>query len=160
MRHVIVIVAALIAGCGPPADPKRPAPPPVRSTKAIAQTTPVATGSAAGSNAPVVLPAVGCPAPTCAFHAGAGGYFTCLAGGAGMCFHFGSPCAPQDGCMYDPGDRAYKQCTRSSEGACLAWGAACAPATRCMFNPADGLSHQCDEVAGGGCKRYGALCTP
>jgi hypothetical protein len=160
VRHVIVIVAALIVGCAPPADPKHATPPQVRPTNAIAMPTPSPSGSATGSKTAVVLPAVGCPTPTCAFHAGVGGYFTCLAGGAGACFHFGAPCAPQDQCMYDPSDRSYKQCTRPSEGTCLAWGATCAPATKCMFNPADGLSHQCDEVSGGGCKRYGALCAP
>src|SRR5262245_55487483 len=100
--------------------------------------TPSPTANPAAPNAAVVLPAVGCPTPTCAFHAGAGAYFTCLAGGVGACFHFGAACAPQDQCMYDPGDRSYKQCTQPSEGTCPAWGAACAPASKCMFNPADG----------------------
>jgi hypothetical protein len=160
VRHVIVIVAALIVGCTPPADPKHATLQPVRPTNAVAMPTPSPTHKAPVASAGVVLPAVGCPSPTCAFHAGGGGYFTCLAGGAGACFHFGSPCAPQDHCMYDPADAQYKQCAQPGEGTCAGWGPACAPTSKCMFNPADGLSHQCDEVSGGGCKRYGALCAP
>jgi hypothetical protein len=105
-------------------------------------------------------PDVGCLAPSCAYHAGANGYFTCLASGAGTCFHFGGPCAPKDSCMYDASDRTYKQCARAVEGVCAQWGAACAPASACMYSAADGLHRTCDDVAGGGCKRYGALCAP
>jgi hypothetical protein len=156
---VIVIVAALVVGCGRPADPKSPVRPPPASTRSSLPITPVAGPRPAATPA-VVVPAIGCPAPTCAFHAGVSGYFTCLASGAGMCFHFGPSCAPTDSCMYDPADRSYKQCARSIEGTCQQWGTACAPATRCMFNPSSGLHHRCDEVAGGGCRRYGALCAP
>jgi hypothetical protein len=159
VRHVIaiVIVAAGVAGCGHGVPPERTVAPshPHRVT-----TRSSAPSGKPGASGPVTLPAIGCPTPTCAFHAGASGYFTCLAGGAGACFHFGPPCAPPDSCMYDPGDRSYKQCARASEGTCQQWGAACAPATKCMFNPGDGLHHQCDDVAGGTCKHYGALCPP
>jgi len=160
VRHVIVIVAALVVGCGHPADPKHAGPPSAGAKKIGSSIPPAPISNVAGGNAAVVLPAVGCPSPTCAFHAGASGYFTCLSGGAGACFHFGAPCAPVDACMYDPTDRSYKHCARPSEGVCQQWGVACAPATKCMFNSADGLHHQCDEIAGGGCKRYGALCAP
>jgi hypothetical protein len=159
VRPVIVIVAALVAGCGHPADPQQPVPPSSSSTRAFATPTHVA-GGGSGATQVVVLPAVGCPSPTCALHAGTGSYFTCLSSGAGACFHFGPSCAPPDACMYDPVDRSYKQCARASEGACQQWGAPCAPATRCMFNPADGAHHRCEDVAGGACKRYGALCAP
>ncbi len=105
-------------------------------------------------------PDIGCLTTSCVFHAGAAAYFTCLAGGAGACFHFGGPCTPADACMYDPGDRTYKQCGKPVEGACTQWGAACAPRSACMFDPADGLHHHCDEPGAGTCKRYGALCSP
>lgn len=154
VRFVIAMLAALVPACGSPAGPQHPAPP--VASKPAAQPP----GRAPGPTVAAVVPTIGCPAPTCSFHAGAGGYFTCLSGGAGMCFHFGSPCTPADACMFDPGDRSYKQCSVASEGVCQQWGAACAPATACVFNPADGLHHQCDEVADGGCKRYGALCAP
>ena len=163
MRHAIVILAALVSGCGQPADPKHPAPAPVGPTKTGGPAKPPPAGKAnagAGPSAPIVLPAIGCPTPSCVFHAGAAAYFTCLAGGAGACFHFGAACAPADACMYDPADRTYKHCARMTEGACEQWGAACAPASKCMFSAADGLHHTCDDVAGGGCKRYGALCAP
>ena len=114
-----------------------------------------------GAGTPVVaLKDVGCPAPTCAYHVGGAAYFTCLAGGAGMCFHFGGPCAPADGCMYDGADHKYKQCAKPVEGTCAQFGAACAPATRCMLDPADGLHHHCDAPSGGACASYGALCAP
>jgi hypothetical protein len=160
VRHVIVIVAALVGGCGHPADPKHAGLPSAGGKQTVGPTHPAPIGNPTGGDVAVVLPAVGCPSPTCAFHAGASGYFTCLAGGAGACFHVGSPCAPGDACMYDPNARSYKHCARASEGMCQQWGVACAPATKCMFNPSDRLHHQCDEVAGGGCKRYGALCAP
>jgi hypothetical protein len=117
-------------------------------------------GSASGSAA--IVPEVGCPNPTCAFHAGAGSYFTCLSGGAGICFHFGAPCAPADGCMFDSQTRAYHPCAKAVEGACAQWNASatCAPANACMFDPDDGLHHHCDQLNGGSCAKYGALCAP
>jgi hypothetical protein len=154
-RHVLPLYIAL-AACGP-------------------KTTDVKTGGGAGGTkvgagsgsakpsgpTPIgTLPDVGCLKPSCAYHAGGNAYFTCLAGGAGVCFHFGGPCTPKDNCMYDAGDRTYKQCARAVEGTCQQWGTACAPQGACMFSPTDGLHHTCDDVAGGGCKRYGALCAP
>jgi hypothetical protein len=160
VRHVLVVIAVLVAGCGRPAGPKHASLPSSGPTKTVGSTGPAPTGNGAGGSVAVVLPAVGCPSPTCVFHAGASGYFTCLSSGAGACFHFSSSCAPLDSCMYDPLDRLYKHCAKASEGLCLQWGVACTPATRCMFKPSDGLHHQCEEVAGGGCQRYGALCAP
>lgn len=160
---MIVTIAALVVGCGHPADPRYAGPSPARPTKITGTTKPSPSGNGAGGNAAapvVVVPDIGCLVPTCVFHAGAGAYFTCLAGGAGTCFHFGASCAPPDLCMYDPADRAYKQCARASEGVCMKWGAACVPPGKCMFTPSDGLHHRCDEVADAGCKRYGALCAP
>jgi hypothetical protein len=123
------------------------------------------SGSGAGSGsaaAPVVAdaPNIGCLQTSCAYHPGAAAYFTCLAGGAGACFHFGGPCAPADACMYDAADHSYKQCSSPVEGQCTKWAAACTPKSACMFDPQDGLHHHCDEVGSGTCKRYGALCAP
>jgi hypothetical protein len=151
-----LLVLALVA-CGHPADVKH-ATPGGGTIHAVGQ----GSGSAAGSAAtpPVAVADVGCPAPSCAYHAGAAAYFTCLAGGAGACFHFGAPCAPADGCMFDAADRTYKSCANPVEGQCRQWGAACAPASGCMFDPADGLHHHCDRITGGTCAQYGALCAP
>jgi hypothetical protein len=160
VRPLIVTIAALVVGCGHPADPKHAGSPPARPTKISGTGQPAPSGSGAGGDPVSVVPDIGCPAPTCVFHAGAGAYFTCLAGGAGTCFHFGATCAPADLCMYDPAGRSYKQCARAGEGVCMKWGAACVPPGKCMFTPADGLHHRCEEVADGGCKRYGALCAP
>ena len=157
---MIVIVVALVVGCGHPADPAHPTVAAARPTKINGASKPAPSGPGAASKAVATVPDIGCLVPTCVFHAGAGAYFTCLAGGAGTCFHFGASCAPADQCMYDPADRRYKQCGRASEGVCLAWGQACAPARKCMFSASDGLHHQCEEVADGSCKRYGALCAP
>jgi hypothetical protein len=124
-------------------------------------TAPIAMGSAVGSAA--IVPEVGCPNPTCAFHAGAGSYFTCLSGGAGICFHFGGPCAPSDGCMFDPQTRAYRSCAKPVEGSCAQWSTTtttCAPANACMFDPDDGMHHHCEQISGGSCAKYGALCAP
>ena len=108
----------------------------------------------------VSAPDVGCLTATCAYHQGTATYFTCLAGGAGVCFHFGAACTPSESCMVDATDKTYKQCANAVEGTCSQWGAACAPANHCMFSFDDGMYHHCDDVAGGACKRYGALCAP
>ena len=159
MRQAFLVL--ILVACGHPPEAKHvvagtPSTPPAGAP--VAKGAPKAGG---GSAAPVVaLKDVGCPAPTCVFHTGGAAYFTCLAGGSGMCFHFGGPCSPADRCMYDPGDRAYKQCATPVEGTCAKYGAPCAPASKCMFDPADGLHHRCDAPAGGSCASYGALCAP
>jgi hypothetical protein len=153
------LVALVACGSSPPAQ-HGPTPPSNGSAGPVATMPPA--GSAAGSGAPpaIAVKDIGCPSPTCAYHAGANGYFTCLAGGAGACFHFGAPCTPTAGCMYNATEHAYRTCTNPVEGQCQQWGAACAPASLCMFDPDDGNHHHCDEVAGGTCKRFGALCAP
>jgi hypothetical protein len=154
VRHVLVGI--LITACGSSAPVPNP-PPHNATTAAGSASAPVAMAS--GSAA--IVPEVGCPNPTCAFHAGAGSYFTCLSGGAGICFHFGGPCAPADGCMFDPQSHGYRTCAKPVEGACAQWSnAACAPANACMFDPDDGLHHHCDQVSGGTCAKYGVLCAP
>lgn len=163
VRHVAVITGVLLA-CGHPATTG----PTTGGRPSGGTGTPTGGGTArsltdgTGSGTVPVGTAkdLGCPAPSCAFHAGAGAYFTCTSSGGGSCFHYGPACTPADACMFDPGDRTYKQCAKSSEGTCQQWGAACAPATKCMFSPQDGYHHQCDEVSGGTCKRYGAFCAP
>ncbi len=118
-----------------------------------------ATGATPVAGA-VAIKDIGCLAPTCAFHAGAGAYFTCQSSGAGMCFHFGAPCTPANACMYDPATKSYKVCQKPIEGTCQTWGAACAPASKCMYD-ATALAHRaCDAIDGGTCQRYGALCAP
>jgi hypothetical protein len=153
-----VLLIAVVVACGPKStDVKQPGGGGGGGTR-------VGTGSgsqATTGTTPVgSAPDVGCLAPTCAYHAGGNGYFTCLASGAGVCFHFGGPCTPKDTCMYDAAARTYKQCAKVVEGTCAQWGNACAPASACMFSPTDNLHHTCDEVSGGTCKRYGALCAP
>jgi hypothetical protein len=152
VKRRCLLALALVTACGgraPDVKPAGTAPPPTAGTPA--------PHPAQGGG---TLPDVACAAPTCAFHAGAAGYFTCLAGGAGACFHFGGPCTPADACMYDPTDRTYKKCGRAVEGTCAQWTGACAPASACMFDAADGLHHHCDAVSGGACQKYGALCAP
>ena len=146
---------ALIA-CGNPPKPST-TPAPVRAT------TPAAPSVGAGSAVPpapqLTTKDIGCPSPSCVYHAGANAYFTCTASGSGGCVHFGPACAPPDGCMYDPGDRTYKSCTKIVEGSCRAWGAACTP-NACMIDPRDGYYRQCTQQRGGTCSAFAALCTP
>ena len=152
-RFLVVLIA--LTACGPkPTD--------VKTGGSGAKPAGGGSGSASNTGAGPVgnVPDVGCLTPSCAYHAGGNAYFTCLSGGAGVCFHFGSPCTPKDSCMYDAKERTYKQCARAVEGTCQQWGAACAPQSACMFSAQDGLHHKCDEIAGGGCKRYGTLCAP
>jgi hypothetical protein len=106
------------------------------------------------------VPDVGCLQPSCAYHAGTGGYFSCMAGGAGLCFHYGAPCSPRDGCMFDSIDGLYKQCTSIVEGRCARWGGACVPASGCMYSPADRMHRACAASSGGACQQYGASCAP
>jgi hypothetical protein len=157
LPRLCLIVLAL-AACGPKSTDVKSGGSGAGGTKLVGAGTGSAKASAGGPVGSV--PDVGCLQPSCAFHAGANSYFTCLAGGAGACFHFGGPCTPKDSCMYDATDRTYKQCAKAVEGACHQWGAACAPANKCMFSPTDGLHHTCDAVAGGSCTKYGALCAP
>jgi hypothetical protein len=156
---VILFVAAACGGRTPEATTVTGG-----GTHPVTQPAGQGSGTGSGSSAPKVaattLPDVGCLTPSCAFHPGTATYFACLAGGAGACFHFGSPCEPTDGCMYDPADHVYKQCSRAVQGTCQQWGAACGPKSACMFDPADSLHHHCDQLAGGTCKKYGALCAP
>lgn len=157
-----VVVAVVLAACGgsPKAGPTGPTG--TKVTPGASGKTPPVSGGGNGSAAagPIVVKDIGCPAPTCVFHAGTGGYYTCTNSGAGMCFHFGPACTPAGGCMYDAADRTYKQCAKPVEGTCQQWGAACAPASKCMFDPKDGYHRQCEDTSGGTCKRFGALCSP
>ncbi len=156
-------LAVILVACGhPSAETKHPVTAGTGSNAPAPKVTPPppVNPGAGGAIAAVVIKDLGCPAPTCVYHAGGAAYFNCLAGGAGMCFHFGAPCAPADSCMYDPADRAYKQCAKPVEGTCAQFGAGCAPASKCMFDPADGLHHHCDAAPGGKCTAYGALCAP
>ena len=153
MRRFLLL--ALVA-CGHPPEVKHETPPP----HPVATGSTPSKGSAATTPPAVPVPEIGCLTTTCVFHAGAGAYFTCFAGGAGACFHFGAPCAPADHCMYDPADRTYKQCAAPVEGTCSKWGASCAPQSACMFDPGDGLHHHCEQVGSGSCAKFGALCSP
>ena len=116
------------------------------------------------AKAPVSKPQAptSCEVNSCAYHAGADGYFTCLAGGAGACFHFGGTCAPQDRCMYNAATKRYATCDDISEGKCQRFGKACSPSTGCWFTPADGLHHACEKADAehGTCNKVGALCAP
>jgi hypothetical protein len=156
LRPFLILIA--LAACGPKATGVKTG----GGGAGGGTTTGVGSGSAkaAGTSPVGSLPDVGCLQPTCAYHAGASAYLTCLSGGSGSCFHFGGPCTPKDSCMFDATDRTYKQCARAVEGTCQQWGAACAPSSACMFSPADNLHHTCEEIAGGTCKKYGALCAP
>jgi hypothetical protein len=101
-----------------------------------------------------------CPAAPCMLHAGRGRYHQCLHAGAGLCFHYGAPCAPADSCMLDAASAQYRKCQRVLGGECAEFGAACEPGGRCMLDPRDGVHRTCDQVSGGKCQRFAAPCTP
>ena len=160
-RVRLVLIAAIIGSvaCGAPPEPKHVNPVTHANAGSASRPNPV-TPVGVATPPDVAARDVPCPAPSCAYHAATAAYFTCLAGGAGACFHFGSRCTPTDACMYDATDRTYKQCTNASEGTCRTWAAACEPTSKCMFDPIDGLHHHCDDAGGGACKHWGALCAP
>jgi hypothetical protein len=159
-RFVVVVVLLGATGCpgtrGPaPRAPvsvsPSPPPPPGGST---------ATGKPEAGTPLIDLAGVACAASPCAYFPGTAGYFRCLAGGAGSCFHFGASCQPADACMLDPADRAYKHCAAAVEGKCQRFGAACAPAGTCWYRPDDRLYHTCEQPNAGACAKWGALCAP
>jgi hypothetical protein len=156
VRPLISIVALVLAACGTPPAPKQPS----NATPGAVATNPPGGIKPPPASGPSTVRDIGCLKPTCVFHAGVAAYFTCQAGGAGTCFHFGASCTPENACMYDPTSASYKLCTKPNEGACAAWGGACAPASKCMFDKSDGLHRTCDSLDGGTCKKFGALCAP
>jgi hypothetical protein len=104
---------------------------------------------------------IACASPSCLYHAGGDGYYECLAGGGGACFHYGAACEPADKCMYDRSARAYHTCASVREGHCVAFAAAaCDPPRHCMFDARDGLHRTCKHADGGRCTDYGDLCDP
>ncbi len=115
---------------------------------AAANATP---GSAAGAT---------CAPATCVFHAGVAGYYSCLAGAAGACTHFGGSCVPTDRCMFDAPAKLYKHCSNPVDGTCETFGATCNPAPGCWFDAKDGLFRTCTAAAGGMCSKWGELCSP
>lgn len=127
-------------------------------------------GGDAGSAAPPVASKPGkplldpagqaCVQPSCAYHAGVGGYFFCLAGGAGSCFHFGSPCEPPEACMFEAASRTFKRCAEVVEGKCQRFGAACEPRGTCWYRAEDRLYRECLDRKPGACARWGDLCAP
>jgi hypothetical protein len=157
------LIAVVLAACGHPPDPRHGGGAGGAGSATAGGSNVKPQPGHASTNPDPNLPEaheVPCPTPTCAFHAGGGAYSTCLAGGAGTCFHFGGHCTPPDSCMFDPNDRTYKSCKLAVEGTCQTWAAACEPQSKCMFDPGDGLHHHCDDASGGTCKRWGALCAP
>lgn len=106
------------------------------------------------------LDGVACAAQACAYHAGREGYFLCLNGAAGRCFHYGRSCAPADGCMYEARSGTYRSCEQAAEGQCVRFGAACDPPERCMFDRASGLYRTCTQGERGRCDGFGDVCGP
>lgn len=153
-RWLALVVVAAVACGGQRPDVN------VRKSEAVAQSV-TGSGQASAAISPPPEPVkIGCPQPSCVYHAGANGYFTCFASGNGVCFHYGAPCTPADGCMVDAAERKYKQCANVEEGMCSQWGATCSPRSACMFRFEDSLHRHCDEMANGTCKHYGELCAP
>jgi hypothetical protein len=163
--RAIIVVGSVVAGCGHPGGGGKATDTPKAkagsgATTTVATVTPPQHPTSPPPPGFVPAPDIGCPTTTCVYHPGVAQYFTCLAGGAGVCFHFGAACTPSDKCMYDAADRTYKTCNTPGEGTCLAYGATCLPATKCMLEPATGLHKTCDKPGAGRCESFGALCSP
>lgn len=106
------------------------------------------------------LEGIPCAAQPCAYHAGRDGYFLCLDGAAGRCFHYGRSCTPADGCMLDAKSGTYRSCEQAVEGRCVRFGAACDPPERCMFDRSSGLYRTCTQGERGRCDGFGEVCGP
>ena len=150
-------LASALAGCsGGGTRVEKPVDP--GSAEIVASTTrgaPTAVGTA------IVDPAgIACAPKTCVYHRGAGGYRTCLAGGARARFHFGAPCAPDDGCMFDSHDDRYRTCSKIVDGICELFAGACAPRSACLYQASDDLHHHCATVKDGRCAAPGPACSP
>ena len=106
-------VLTILVACGNPAKTGGPKGP--TDTKKVGSGATTDAGSGSGSaqqgSAAVVLRDVGCPSPSCVYHAGTAAYFTCTGSGSGNCTHFGPACTPANACMYEAASKTYKQCT-------------------------------------------------
>lgn len=116
------------------------------------------TPHAEGARGPVTF--VKASPKACMLHEEADGYFRCLSGTGGECFHFGATCAPPDLCMYERKSKLHKTCSKESLGRCTAFGSACAPKDSCMYDPAKNRYRKCETAKGGACSRFGDACLP
>lgn len=97
---------------------------------------------------------------SCMFHQGAGGYFSCLSGSDGQCFHFGGVCTPDDACVPDPASGEHRSCENFTEGRCDRLGAACKPEGTCVYDSKEHRYRSCTKTIKGGCQSFGATCEP
>ncbi|MBL4636452.1 MAG: hypothetical protein JKY56_21520 [Kofleriaceae bacterium] len=96
----------------------------------------------------------------CMYHQEAQGYFRCLSGADGQCFHFGESCAPKNLCMFDMSKGVARTCESAVNGQCFSPGDACEKKKSCQYSLTDRRYHICEQSSEGKCKRIGALCLP
>ncbi len=157
---VLVVGLVLVAACSAP--PKAAPQLPTASHEVANDSAgPPAGGARTAAGAPLIDPSGASCAPlACVYHGGAGGYFSCLAGGQGSCFHFGAPCQPADDCMLDPSERSFRRCLELVAGVCQRFAAACAPRGSCWYRADEAQYRECLEKTPGRCGKWGALCDP
>ncbi len=96
----------------------------------------------------------------CMFHMEAKGYFKCLSGADGQCFHYGAMCSPDDSCMVDATSGQTKNCTEQDEGECVVFKELCQQKNTCQFSVEERRYKTCTSPAVGGCKAFGSVCNP
>lgn len=96
----------------------------------------------------------------CMLHLEADGYFACLSGSDGQCFHYGAACQPASLCMFERSSGLHKICSQVREGRCEAYGSPCEPTDGCMFDVAKGRYRSCESASAGGCKSFTGPCLP
>lgn len=97
---------------------------------------------------------------TCMYHQEAQGYFRCLAGADGQCFHFGESCAPAKQCMFDVSQGVAKTCGEIVAGQCRDFGAACETKDSCQYSAKEARYRECKQSKSGRCTEHGKLCLP
>ncbi len=168
IRSLAVVAVLVLAGC--PGNPSHPANPPGggartghgTSSSGHTRKSHEKPAKSAKPDYHGVLPEAGidCAPTGCIYHGGADAYYTCLAAGAGTCFHYGPTCEPASHCMYSAAAGGYHQCSKVVEGQCVTAGAPCEPPGNCYYDPADGRHHRCKRADGGRCLELGGLCDP
>jgi hypothetical protein len=94
-------------------------------------------------------------------HQEAKGYFECLSGSDGMCFHYGTTCEPKDGCMYESSSQLHKVCDEVIQGRCEKFSAkTCEPQDSCMYDTQGRTYRRCTNKSAGACRKFAEHCLP
>ena len=118
------------------------------------------SGSTAGSEAAGPLEFAAPDDRACMFHQESSGFFACLSGADGQCFHYGAVCEPADTCVPDLSSGEFRHCKKFTEGRCERFDASCKPGGTCLYDTAARRYRTCSKPSDGGCSEFGATCDP